>query len=181
VSTLTRLRQKYDVVAREAAKFGIVGAVNTVLDFVVLNVMVLVLGVPPLRSKVASTVVAATSSYLMNRHWTFRHRENQAVRKEYAVFFGLNAVALGISLTVLAVFRYGLGLEGALWLNLANVVAIGFGTVFRFWSYRRFVWLAPGSVETAADEGDYVAAVALDLDPRHAEDARPAPVSEDAR
>ena len=37
------------------------------------------------------------------------------------------------------------------------------GTLFRFWSYRRFVWTRPEAVETAADEGDIVAAVALDV------------------
>ena len=163
VTVVTRLRAKYDVVAREAAKFGAVGAVNTVLDFAVLNLLVFGLGLAPLRSKVFSTVVAATSSYAMNRHWTFRHREKQGVRREYLLFFALNAVGLGISLLVLGVVRYGLDQDGALAINLANVVSIGLGTVFRFWSYRRFVWTQADAVETAADEGDVVAAVALDV------------------
>jgi putative flippase GtrA len=164
VSTLAALRKKYDVVAREAAKFGAVGAFNTVLDFAVLNLLVLVAGLPELRSKVAATVVAATSSYVMNRYWTFRHRENQAVRREYLLFFGLNAAALVMSLAILGTVRYGFDLEGALYLNLANVVAIALGTLFRFWSYRRFVWLAPQAVAAAAEEGDMVAAVVVDLD-----------------
>ena len=163
MTVVTRLRAKYDVVAREAAKFGAVGAANTVLDFAVLNLLVFGLGLAPLRSKVLSTVVAATSSYAMNRHWTFRHREKQGVRREYLLFFGLNAVGLGISLLVLGVVRYGLDRDGALALNLANVVGVGLGTVFRFWSYRRFVWTQGEAVETAADEGDVVAAVALDV------------------
>jgi putative flippase GtrA len=162
VTVLARLRDKYDVVAREAAKFGAVGAVNTVLDFAVLNLLVFGFGVQPLRSKVASTVVAATSSYLMNRHWTFRHRERQDVRREYVLFFLLNAVGLGISLAVIGVVRYGFGLDGALWINLANVVGIGFGTLFRFWSYRKFVWTAADQVQEAAEDGDTVAAVVLD-------------------
>lgn len=140
MTAVARLRQRYDVVAREAAKFGAVGAVNTALDFAVLNLLVFGLGLPPLRSKVGSTVVAATSSYLMNRHWTFRHRVRQDVHREYTLFFLLNAVGLAIALLVLGVVRYGFGLEGPLALNAANVVGLGLGTVFRFWSYRRFVW-----------------------------------------
>ncbi|HVE74811.1 MAG TPA: GtrA family protein [Mycobacteriales bacterium] len=163
MSPMRKLRERYDVVAREAAKFGVVGAINTVLDFVVLNLLVFGLGLPPLRSKVGSTVVATTSSYLMNRHWTFRHRERQNVRREYTLFFALNAVGLGISLATIGFVRYGLGQEGALWLNGANVVAIIFGTLFRFWSYRRFVWLSPAAVEEAAADGDMVAAAVLDI------------------
>ena len=60
VTVVRGLRGKYDVVAREAAKFGAVGAVNTVLDFAVLNLLVFGVGLAPLRSKVLSTVVAAT-------------------------------------------------------------------------------------------------------------------------
>ncbi len=168
MTVLTRLREKYDVVAREAAKFGAVGAINTVLDFAVLNLLVFGLGVAPLRSKVVSTVVAATSSYLMNRHWTFRHRERQNMSREYLLFFGLNAVGLGISLSVLGITRYGLGYDGALAINAANVVGLGLGTLFRFWSYRRFVWLTPDAVELAAEEGDMVAAVVVDVELDHA-------------
>ncbi|MCU1692918.1 MAG: GtrA family protein [Frankiales bacterium] len=162
VTVVTRLRAKYDVVAREAAKFGAVGAVNTVLDIAVLNLLVFGFDLQWLRSKVISTVVAATSSYLMNRHWTFRHRAKQDVRREYVLFFLLNGVGLGISLLVLGLVRYGFDQDGALAINLANVVGIGLGTLFRFWSYRRFVWTKADAVETAADEGDMVAAAALD-------------------
>lgn len=162
VTLVAELRSKYDVVAREAGKFGTVGAINTVLDFAVLNALVFGLGLAPLRSKVLSTVVSATSAYLMNRHWTFRHRDRQDVRREYLLFFAFNAVGLGINLVVIGAVRYGLDLDSGLALNLANVVGIGTATVFRFWSYRRFVWTKPDAVETAADEGDTVAAVALD-------------------
>ena len=159
---LGRLRRRYDVVAREAAKFGAVGAVNTVLDFAVLNALVFGMGLAPLRSKVLSTAVAATSSYLMNRHWTFRHRDRQGVRREYVLFFLLNAVGLAIALVVLGVVRYGFDQESALAINAANVLGLGLGTVFRFWSYRRFVWTRPDDVAVDARDSDVPAAVVLD-------------------
>jgi putative flippase GtrA len=160
---MTRLRERYDTVAREAAKFGTVGAINTLLDFVVLNLLVFGFGLPPLRSKVASTLVATGSSYLMNRHWTFRHRERQHVRRESILFFLLNGVGLAISLAILGFVRYGLGLDSVLAINAANVLALAAGMVFRFWSYRRFVWLKPAEVEAAAEDGDVAAAVVVDL------------------
>lgn len=139
---LAGLWQRHRVVRREAMKFGLVGAFNTVLDFAVLNVLLFGFGVPALRSKVASTVVAATSSYVMNRCWTFNQRQRQRVRREYVLFFGINAVGLLIGLLVLAVVRYGLDRDGVLWLNMANLVGLGLATSFRFWGYRRFVWTA---------------------------------------
>jgi hypothetical protein len=34
----------------------------------------------------------------------------------------------------------GAGLQGKIWYNLANLCGIGLGTLFRFWSYRKWVW-----------------------------------------
>jgi putative flippase GtrA len=163
VTLLARLRERYDTVAREAAKFGAVGFINAVLDFAVLNLLVFGFGVAPLRSKVASTLVATLSSYLLNRHWTFRLRDRQHMRRESTLFFLLNGVGLALSLAILGTVRYGFGLDGALALNAANVVALAAGMVFRFWSYRRFVWLKPAEVVAAADDGDVAAAVVVDL------------------
>jgi putative flippase GtrA len=36
-----------------------------------------------------------------------------------------------------------LHLRGGLWDTAANLLGIGLGAVFRFWSYRRWVWQAP--------------------------------------
>lgn len=129
---------------RELTKFGIIGVVNTLIDFVVLNAF---LFIGPLKAKVISTVVSATTSYFMNRHWTFRHRSRSGLRREYGLFFVFNGIGLAIALTVLGITRYGLGLEGRVAINVANLVGLVLGTVFRFWSYRRWVFLHPEDVE----------------------------------
>jgi putative flippase GtrA len=116
----------------------------------------------PLTAKVVSTVVAATVAYVLNRAWSFRHRQRSSVRREYALFFLLNGVGLAIALGCLAFSHYVLGLDSRLADNVAgNVVGIGLGTLFRFWSYRRFVWLAPAAVEVAAIDGDPAATAVL--------------------
>ena len=61
------------------------------------------------------------------------------------MFFVLNGIGLliyyaCIGLTDLA----GLG-SSKLWYNAALVVGTGLGTLFRFWSYRKWVWLAPSA------------------------------------
>ena len=72
---------------------------------------------------------------------------------------GLNAVGLLIALSYLATSHYLLGFTSRLADNLAaNGVGLVLGTAFRFWSYRRFVWIAP---EVAVDEPERVYDVAV--------------------
>ena len=66
------------------------------------------------------------------------------------MFFLLNAVGLGIGLSCLAISHYGLGaiwpaLQSPLADNISGqLVGTAVGTLFRFWSYRRFVFRGPG-------------------------------------
>jgi putative flippase GtrA len=136
------LPERWQKFIREALKFGAVGGINTVLNYALLNVLVLtVLADGQLKATVIATVVATTSSYFMNRHWTFRDRGKTAVRREYTLFFLFNAAGLVIELGVLAVAKYGFDMiHGLLALNLVKTVGLVLGMTFRFWSYRTFVF-----------------------------------------
>jgi putative flippase GtrA len=137
------LPARWQKLTREALKFGIVGGLNTVVNFAVFNLLILtIFANGQLKANVAATVVATTTSYFMNRHWTFRDRPKSAIRREYVLFFAFNAAGLVIELAVLGLFKYGLGLTSVLALNIAKAAGIGLGTVFRFWSYRTFVFKA---------------------------------------
>ena len=140
-------------IGAEFAKFGVVGAICTVIDVGLFNVLHFGAGVDPLLSKTISVVVAVTVSYLGNRHWSFRHRAHTGFGREYTLFFVFNGVGLLIALACLAITKYGLGLTGPLALNLAgNVIGMGIATLFRFWSYRRWVFPAvPTAAEAAAE------------------------------
>jgi len=157
-----RLEARLRGVLSELAKFGTVGALSLVIDVAVFNAVLLVLD-KPLTAKVISTVFSATNAFVLNRAWSFRHRERTNVRREYSLFFVLNVVGLSISLLCLAVSHYVLGFESRLADNIAaNGVGLVLGTSFRFWSYRRFVWAAPSAVEDAAVEGDAAARAVLE-------------------
>jgi putative flippase GtrA len=157
-----RLEARVRGVFAELAKFGTVGALSFVIDVAIFNAVLLVLD-KPLTAKVISTVFSATNAFVLNRAWSFRHRERTNVRREYSLFFVLNVVGLSISLVCLAVSHYVLGFESRLADNIAaNGVGLVLGTTFRFWSYRRFVWAAPAAVEDAAVEGDAAARAVLE-------------------
>jgi putative flippase GtrA len=143
------LPERWQKLLRELLKFGIVGGVNAVINFGVFNALILtVFATGQLKANVVATFVATCTSYLMNRYWTFRDRPKSAIRREYALFFVFNATGLAIELGVLALTKYGLGFESLLALNLAKIGGIALATVFRFWSYRTFVFRAiPASVD----------------------------------
>jgi putative flippase GtrA len=159
---LRSLEMRIRAAFHELAKFGTVGALCFLVDISIFNVVLHVTD-KPLTSKIISTVVAATIAFVLNRAWSFRHRQRSGVRREYALFFVLNAIGLVIAVSCLAVSHYLLGFESRLADNVAaNGFGLVLGTTFRFWSYRRFVWAAPEAVEAAAVDGDPAAAAVLE-------------------
>lgn len=142
----------------EIAKFGVVGLLAFVIDVGLFNVLRFV-GEPggvfydkPLTAKAVSVVVATTFAYFGNRLWTFKDRGRTTFAREYVLFFVLNGVALGISLGVLWFSHYALGLTSVLADNIsANVVGLALGTMFRFWSYRKWVFPAADEDEAIDD------------------------------
>ncbi|MGC4772732.1 GtrA family protein [Micromonospora sp. DT44] len=135
------LPERWQKFIHEALKFGIVGGINTVINYAVFNVLALTVFVNgQLKATVIATIVATITSYLMNRHWTYRDRPKSALRREYVLFFLFNGAGLLIELGAVAGAKYGLGVHGLLALNVAKTAGVLLATLFRFWSYRTFVF-----------------------------------------
>ena len=148
MKALLRAYYRLGHLVRELMKFGVVGSVAFLVDVGVFN-LVLHATDKPLTSKTVSTVLATTVAYAGNRTWTFRRRSKSTVRREYALFFLLNAIGLLIALTCLWVSHYLLDFTSRLADNIAaNLIGLGLGTAFRFWSYRR--WVFPELLPEAA-------------------------------
>ena len=143
------------MLVREMLKFGVVGVVAFVIDLGGYNLLVFgphllgmfdqqhttgILHDKPLTARVISATVATLVAWLGNRLWTFRHRRNRQASHELALFVFFNVVAMVISVACLGASRYILGLHTQLADNVTNIFGIGLGTLFRFWSYRRFVF-----------------------------------------
>ncbi len=155
----TDLRTRIRGLVREVSKFGTVGGIAFAIDLLIFNVL-LQAGSETLLAKTTSTVIATTLAFLGNRFWTWRHREHRHMARQYTTFFLLNAVGLSIGLACLAISHYGLGqIWPALRTPLADnisgqLVGTAFGTLFRFWSYRRFVFpdaAVPPTPDTSPD------------------------------
>ncbi|MFC5753309.1 GtrA family protein [Actinomadura rugatobispora] len=143
MNLLSRLYRRFAHLVRELAKFGSVGAVAFVITFVLSNALHLEsgLGMGPLSSNAIATVVATTFAYVANRYWTFRHRDRTGLGREYVLFFALNGVGLVITQLFIGFTSYVLGLTGPIPYNASLIVGTGVATLFRFWSYKKWVFL----------------------------------------
>jgi putative flippase GtrA len=152
VSFTTALYRRSTVMYAEIAKFGIVGATAAIIDLGGAAGLHGVAGLGPLTAKVISTLVATVYSYVGNRFWAFRHRANHSLPREWLIFFALNGVGLLIALATISVSEYGLGIHSQLSYNVAQVLGTGLGTLFRFWAYRKWVFMAPPAPVAGAVE-----------------------------
>ncbi|MGC5166985.1 GtrA family protein [Luteimicrobium sp. DT211] len=128
----------------ELAKFGSVGAVSFVVDLGLFNLLQFgpghLLDSKPLTARVVSVAVATLVAWVGNRLWTFSERRTENRSRELAGFLVVNVGGLLIGIGVLALFVYPLGLDSPLEKNLANLLGIGLGTIFRYFAYRHLVF-----------------------------------------
>jgi len=125
----------------EIAKFGVVGGIGFVVQLGVTDAVHLGLGVGALTAVIVGYVVATVVTFLGNRHWAFKHRQGKGLSHETLMFVMLNVVGLGIQEAVVATVHYGMHMTDPLSYNVANIIGIGLGTLFRLWSYRKWVFL----------------------------------------
>jgi putative flippase GtrA len=144
VRALTYLRDSWRVLLKEVSAFGMVGAVALVID---LGVFAWLAPHGAVKAKIISATLSTTFAYFGNRYLSFSHRARTSIGRETAFFFGINAITLVFSALVIAVFVYPLHFahnSGTVF--AVNVATIALGTLFRFWSYKRFVFLHPDRV-----------------------------------
>ncbi len=153
VTVVRGLYERFRQLVHEAARFGVVGTIAFLVTIVGTNLLHFRAGLGPLTSNAIATVVGTCVSFVGNRYWTFRHREGSTLARDYAVFFVLNGIGLGIQLVCVGFAYYLLNMHGKLAYNIALIFGIGLGTLFRFWSYRQWVWLAPPVAEAVAGGG----------------------------
>jgi putative flippase GtrA len=151
VSLVSTLYQRFRLLIHEGAKFGVVGLTGSIVTLGGADILTFDVGVNRYASLTIATIVATFVTFVGNRYWTFRHREGAGTTRESVMFFVLNGVGLLIQYASLALVWDGLGLHTKLWYNVANFIGLVVGTLFRFWSYRKWVWhMRPSGPEVPA-------------------------------
>jgi putative flippase GtrA len=141
------LRNSWRVLLKELSAFGLIGVVAFAID---LGVFTWLAPDGALKAKCISTVLATIFAYIGNRYLSFSHRARTSLGRETAFFFGINLITLAFSELCIALFVYPLKYDhGSRTVAIVNLVTIALGTMFRFWAYKRFVFLHPDRVHSA--------------------------------
>jgi putative flippase GtrA len=140
------LRSSWRILLKELTAFGLVGALALVID---VGLFTWLAPHGALKAKAVSTTVSTTFAYFGNRHLSFSHRARTSLGRETSSFFGINLITLIFSELIIGLFVYPLGYaHDSTTVFVVNLGTIGLGTIFRFWSYKRFVFLHPDRVHS---------------------------------
>ncbi|MGA5896330.1 GtrA family protein [Streptomyces venetus] len=135
----------------EVAKFGAVGGAGVLVNLLVFNLVRHVTDLQVVRASVIATVVAIVFNYVGFRYFAYRDRDKSGRTRELVLFLLFSAVGLVIENGVLYVATYGFDWNSPLQNNIFKFVGIGVATLFRFWSYRTWVFRALPPGEAVAD------------------------------
>jgi len=139
VSFARKLYERFRHLIHEVAKFGVVGGIAFIVTELFFNLF-LQMGLDTLAANAGSTLVAAVVAFVGNRYWTFRHRGRSGMGRETVLFFVFNGVGVLIQQACIEIAKHEVGRNDKLTLNVAFLVGVGLATLFRFWSYRKWVW-----------------------------------------
>lgn len=116
-------------------KFGLVGCLNTAVDFGVFLLLYYVFNVPILWANSASCFLAILNSFFFNRQWTFADRSNgTGAFSGCLTFVSLNFVGLMIANAMVWLFSRLLPVP------LAKVVSIGITMIWNYWASDKFAF-----------------------------------------
>ncbi|MDI6603372.1 MAG: GtrA family protein [Patescibacteria group bacterium] len=132
----------------QAAKFLLIGAVATLVDLGVLNLLISVSGFG--RGlfysifKAISFIFATCSKYLGDKFWAFEKMERNGMGKEFSQFFLVTLIGLGINVgaasLIVNLMGPQFGLTEKLWANIGAILAAFISAVWNFIGYKFIVF-----------------------------------------
>ena len=124
----------------QMAKYVLVGALNTMVDLGVLNLLMWVFGIYAgffyYVFKGVSFLAASTNSYFWNKHWTFEKKEEVFARQEYFKFLVIVSIGflinVGIATIMVNIIGPQFGISKELWANVGAFAAVFFAWIWNF-------------------------------------------------
>ncbi len=118
----------------EFLRFGLVGVINTLIDFVVFVLLYRLTDIDPLLCNGIAFLVAVTNSYLLNHSWTFRGSGSTLSFRAYIRFVMFNAGGLLIgSLAILLLGEF-------MPLEFAKLIAAGLTLIWNYTCSKMFIF-----------------------------------------
>lgn len=121
----------------QATKFGMVGVLNTAVDFIVFLFFTRVAGLAPELSKVISYSAGVVNSYIFNSRWTFRKESTDSLRQKLRfLVVSLIGCAVGTGVVKMCVDVFG-------WVDwVSNIASICVTVGVNFLGSKLFVFRA---------------------------------------
>jgi len=155
------------LLADRRVRFVIAGLLNTGLDFVLLNALILVAHMPVLAANLISVTVGITISYFLNHFFVFRHGEAVTIGRFLKFFAVTGFSSLLLQSGVIWLFERGFDTtfgrsllmfgtsaeQEFLEINIAKATAVLIGLVWNFTLYRLVVFRTPTPAAEAAADG----------------------------
>ncbi len=124
-------------------KFAIVGVLGAVIDFAILNILVLLAGFLPVVANGISFSAAVVQNFLLNRWWTFPESQLHNTRRQMAKFTLVSVAGLGINTIVFQFVDLSMRAYWIEWLSdpdLGATISYNFAKLFSigvvlFWNF----------------------------------------------
>ncbi|MBW5483150.1 GtrA family protein [Streptomyces bambusae] len=136
------LTERLRGVVREVAKFGAVGGLGVLVNLGVFNLIRTTTDLQVGRANVIAITVAIVCNYIGFRYFTYRDRDKSGRKREMTLFLLFSLIGMVIETGILYAATYGFGFDSPLQSNIFKLFGIGVATLFRFWSYRTWVFRA---------------------------------------
>lgn len=140
MNTISQLKQKHATKIR----FGLVGVVNTAIDFGILFLLTNLFAIPKIPANVMSTSVAFVFSFFVNKKFTFKSHGKEGVVKQAILFtvvtlFGIWVVQ-SLVIIIVSPIATQLGASDNLALFISKFIATIASLVWNYLFYSKLVF-----------------------------------------
>jgi putative flippase GtrA len=102
-----------DRITGQAARFVVVGVLNTLVDLGALYLLARIPGMPEVAAKAVSYFLGICNSFFWNKYWTFNAAKSAKGGREFGIFFLVNLPSYVVNVVVFTLL--GLWLESGEW------------------------------------------------------------------
>lgn len=132
------LRQEH--VVGQILRFGVVGGLNTLVDYGTFNLLVVVFGLNPVAANPISVTAGIINSFIWNKHWTFASGGWHRWYRQALLFVIISVIGLLINTGGLSLLLHLTGAESVLAVNLQKLAASVVSLTWNFIGYRFLVF-----------------------------------------
>ena len=138
---------------KQLLQFSLVGGLNTLVDLVVLNGLLLLFPTTSTMTLLSYNALAyslgAINSFFWNKYWTFKHKQGTTL-KELVRFMMTTLLGMGWSTCVLwlaSSVLHPLAVNATLWANTAKIVSVASSALLSYLGMRLWVFVRPSHKE----------------------------------